>query len=191
MRRALAVFFSCVLFPLTAWSDLSIGDFTLGAPNQAVIETLQQQFSKVDFINGSHYQIPAQFYKATEPTHRYSLGDVPISSVQATFNESGGLKQLQVTLETTDAERVKQLIPLMSQAQLVPESTGRYEAFVEDGELIYWVSNIWGWTVVTIADKDTSPGNIQARAHSDKRFNRLGDKMNNLIEKLEKHGDGR
>jgi hypothetical protein len=84
--------------------------------------------------------------------------------VKASFNEADQLRQVQVQLDTTDEARVQQLLPMTKDAKQVPRSGGRLEAFSADGELVYWVSKDWGWTVVTIADKASSANNIKARA---------------------------
>lgn len=109
-----------------------------------------------------------------------------ISGVDATFNEADQLCQLGMTLETLDAERVMQLIPLMRQAQPAPASKERLDAFMDEGELVHNVSRIFNWVSVTIADKPTSLQNIEARRVGDARFNALDKKMDNVIDLLKK-----
>lgn len=187
MRSTLALLLVCLLAPASAWSALEIGDFTLGMPQQAVVETLGKHFSTVDLVDGAYYQVPSRYYQAQEPTGGYNLDGVPISRVQATFNEAGKLKQVSVTLDTTDLERVHRVIPLTQKAREVPDTSGRLEAILEEGELVYYISDIWDWTVITIADKATSASNIQARARSDVKFKELSNKIDNVIDTMKKN----
>lgn len=187
MRTTVPLLLALLLAPTCAWSALEIGDFTLGMPQQAVLETLGRHFSKVDLESGSFYQVPSRYYLAQEPVGDYNLAGAPIKEVKATFNEAGKLKQVAVTLKTIDQELVHRVIPLTRQAREVPETSGRREAYLEDGELVYYSTAIWKWTVVTIADKATSASNIQARARSDARFKELGSKFDKVIDTLEKN----
>ncbi|CRM09978.1 MULTISPECIES: hypothetical protein [Pseudomonas] len=168
MRKSLAMLLCWALFPLTAWSALGIGDFTLGMSRQQVLDTLKPYFAQVNREYNLSYSVPMPYYRALEPNHPYSLGDVPIYVVGAYFDDADRLKQLSISFNTTDVERVKRQVPLMQKAQLVPDTDGRHEVFLTDGELIYRVSNVFDWTTVEIADKATSALNIETRAHYDK-----------------------
>ncbi|WP_237150994.1 hypothetical protein [Pseudomonas sp. ADAK13] len=168
MRKLWAVFFCCALFPLTAWSAMGIGDFTLGMPRQQVIEILQRHFPAVTLEKNMLFEPPMPYYRALEPNRAYNLGDVPIYVVRAYFDGADRLSQLGISFNTTDAERVKTLVPLMRQAHLAPGTDeGRYEALFDDGELTYSVNNFYEWTTVEIADKRMSDLNIRMRAHDD------------------------
>jgi len=182
MKRTLPLLFACAIFPLQAWSALEVGQFTLGMPKAQVLAILQQQFGEVEHFTGYHYQVPTEFYQGTNPKGDYSLGGVPVSQVKASFNDADQLRQVEVRLDTTDEARVQQLLPMTKQAKRVPNTGGRLEAFSAEGELVYWVSKDWDWTVVTIADKASSAGNIKARAKSDEKFAQLNRKFDKLIE---------
>jgi len=182
MKRTLPLLFACAIFPLQAWSALEVGQFTLGMPKPQVLAILQQQFGEVEQFTGYHYQVPTEFFQGAGPKGNYNLGGIPVSKVKASFNEADQLRQVQVQLDTTDEARVQQLLPMTKDAKRVPRSGGRLEAFSADGELVYWVSKDWGWTVVTIADKASSANNIKARAKSDETFAQLNRKFDKLIE---------
>ena len=182
MKRTLPLLFACAMFPLQAWSALEIGQFTLGMPKPQVLAILQQQFGEVEHFTGYHYQVPTEFYKGAGPKGDLNLGGIPISQVQAAFNEADQLRQVQVRLDTTDEARVQQLLPMTRDAKPVPDTGGRLEAFSADGELVYWVSRNWDRTGVTIADKASSEDNIKARAKSDEKFAQLNRKFDKLIE---------
>ncbi len=158
------------LFPLTAWSALGIGDFTLGMPRSQVMDILQRYFPKVERESDLSYAVPMPYYRALEPSRRYFLGDVPIYVVGAYFDDDDRLKQLSIAFNITDPERLKLLIPLMREARLVPDTDGRHEVMVADGELVYWVSRMFEWTTVEIADKATSKVNIAKRLHVDEQI---------------------
>ena len=160
----------CALFPLTAWSALGIGDFTLGMPRSQVIEILQRYFPKVELERDLSYSVPMPYYRALEPSRPYLLGDVPIYVVGAYFDEADRLKQLSVSFNITDPERLKSLIPLMRDARLVPDTNGRYEVLVEQGELTYSVSRAFDWTTVEVADNAASKVNIPMRKHRDQQI---------------------
>ena len=182
MKRTLPLLFACAIFPLQAWSALEVGQFTLGMPKPQVLAILQQQFGEVEQFTGYHYQVPTEFYQGAGPKGDLNLGGIPISQVQAAFNDADQLRQVEVRLDTTDEARVQQLLPMTKSAKLVPDTGGRLEAFSADGELVYWVSKSWDWTVVTIADKASSANNIKARAKSDETFAQLNRKFDKLIE---------
>ncbi|WP_254912495.1 UPF0183 family protein [Pseudomonas putida] len=184
MKRTVPLVFACAIFPLQAWSALEVGEFTLGMPKPQALAILQQQFGKVEHLAGWHYQVPTDFFQAENPKGNYSLGGIPISQVKATFNEADQLRQVEVRLETTDEARVQQLVPMTKQAREVPNTKGRLEAFSADGELVYWVSKSWDWTVVTIADKASSEKNIKARAKSDESAAELRRSFDKLAETL-------
>ena len=160
----------CTLFPLTAWSALGIGDFTLGMPRSQVMDILQRYFPKVELERDLSYTVPMPYYRALEPSRPYQLGDVPIYVVEAYFDEADRLKQLNIAFNITDPERLKPLIPLMREARLVPDTNGRYEVMVEEGELTYWVSRMFEWTTVEIADKAASKVNLPMRFHVDQQI---------------------
>ncbi|WEK29361.1 MAG: hypothetical protein P0Y58_20985 [Candidatus Pseudomonas phytovorans] len=181
MKRTLPLLFACAVFPLQAWSALEVGEFTLGMPKSQALAILQQQFGELEHFTGYHYQVPTEFYQGAKPKGDYNLGGIAISQVKAVFNEADQLRQVEVQLDTTDEARVQQLLPMTKDARPVPDS-GRLEAFSADGELVYWVSKDWDWTVVTIADKASSVDNIKARAESDKKFAQLNRKFDKLIE---------
>lgn len=187
MRRTLPLLTALLLAPATAWPALQIGEFTLGMPKHVVVETLGKHFSTVELVSGSHYQVTSLYYQAKAPTDNYRLKGAPIQEVQATFNEAGELKQLQVSLATTDPAFVHQVIPLTQQANEVPDTSGRYEAMFEDGELVYYISNLSDTAVVTIADKATSAENIQARARSDERFKKINEGFDSLINTMKRN----
>ncbi|MFF7708896.1 hypothetical protein [Pseudomonas sp. NPDC007930] len=170
MRKIFSVLLCCALFPLPAWSALAIGDFTLGMPRQQVMEVLNRYFPKVEQQYNLAYAAPMPYYRALEPNRPYLLGDVPIYLVGAYFDEADRLKQLSISFNVTDVERIKPLVPLMRDARLVPGTDGRHEVLVADGELTYSVSHVFDWTTVEIADKATSALNIPMRAHLDERI---------------------
>ena len=182
MKRTLPLLFACAIFPLQAWSALEVGEFKLGMPKSQALAILQHQFGEVEHFTGYHYQVPTEFYQGAKPKADYNLGGLAISQVKAVFNEADQLRQVEVRLDTTDEARIQQLLPMTKDARPVPDSGGRLEAFSADGELVYWVSQNWDWTVVTIADKASSAGNITARAESDKKFTQLNRKFDKLIE---------
>ena len=182
MKRTLPLVFACALFPLQAWSALEVGQFTLGMPKPQAMAILQQQFGEVEHFTGYHYQVPTEFFQGRNPKGDYNLSGIAITQVKASFNEADQLRQVEVRLASTDEARVQQLLPMTRQAKPVPNSGGRLEAFSPDGELVYWVSKDWDWTVVTIADKASSVKNIKARAKSDERFAQLNRKFDKLIE---------
>ncbi|CAK9889878.1 hypothetical protein PS652_02711 [Pseudomonas fluorescens] len=170
MPRMLTLLLCCALFPTSAWSALSLGEFTLGMPRAQVVEVMKRHYTRVWLINGVHYEMPRQYYQAVDPlpgVEPYKLGDVQISRIEAAFDKDGRLRQVSLSLETTDGERAMQLVPLMRQAKEAPNSSGRHDLLLEDGELTYWTSAFWEWTVINIADKPTSLENIPARARSD------------------------
>lgn len=170
MLKSWLICICCALFPLTAWSALGIGDFTLGMPRSQVMDILQRYFPKVELERNLSYSVPMPYYRALEPSRPYQLGDVPIYVVEAYFDEADRLKQLNIAFNITDPERLKPLIPLMREARLVPDTNGRYEAMIKEGELTYWVSRIFEWTTVEIADKAASKVNIPMRMHRDQQI---------------------
>lgn len=170
VRKSLLVFFCCVFFATPAWSALGIGDFTLGMPRQQVMDILKLYFPKVEQEYNLAYSVPMPYYRALEPSKPYLLGDVPIYVVEAYFNEADRLKQLSISFDTPDPERIKPLIPLMREARLVPDASGRHEVMFAEGELTYRVVNWFEWTTVEIADKPSSTLNIPMRARVDEEI---------------------
>jgi hypothetical protein len=168
MRKSLLLFLCCALFPMSAWSALSIGDFTLGMPRAQVMEILHRYFPRVEQEHNHLYPVPMPYYRALEPTKPYLLGDVPIYVVEVYFDDTDRLKQLNIAFDITDPECLKPLIPLMREARPIPGGTNdRHEVMLDDGELTYDVSKVWDWTTVGIADKAASKVNIPMRAHLD------------------------
>lgn len=171
MRKSLLVFLCCALFPMSAWSALSIGDFTLGMPRAQVMEILHRYFPKVELEYNLLYPVPMPYYRALEPSKPYLLGDVPIFEVGAYFDDADRLKQIRITFDITDPERLKPLIPLMRAARpVIDGANDRHEVMVDDGELTFSVSKAWEWTTLEIADKAASKVNIPMRAHLDQQI---------------------
>ncbi|MEX2900418.1 MULTISPECIES: hypothetical protein [Pseudomonas] len=169
MRTSWLWLICCALFPLNSWAQLGIGDFTLGMPRQQVMDILHRHFPSVELEHNLSYPVPMPYYRAREPSRPYLLKDVPIHTVAAYFDEADRLKQLSINFDITDPERIKALIPLMHEARLAPDTQGRHELFNSDGELTYYVSQPYGWTVVEIADRAASKVNIPMRAHVDQQ----------------------
>lgn len=155
---------------MTAWSALGIGDFTLGMPRPQVLDILKRYFPTVELEHNLTYPVPMPYYRALEPSRPYSLADVPIYVVEAYFDKNDRLKQLSISFNITDPERLKPLVPLMRQAREVPGTNGRHEVMVDEGELTYSVSKSFDWTTVEIADKAASAVNVPVRAHVDQQI---------------------
>ena len=170
----------------SAWPALRIGDFLLGTPKDEIILILEQRFQLVTPTTGSRYQVPVQFYSAKSPIKEYLLGSINISKVDVFFNEKNHLNQVELTLETTDLDKVRKLIPEVEKSRLEPIFKDRWEIFLNEGEIIYYVGTLSGTTKISIADNPTSKINIASRGQSDLKFKGLSEKIDGLIDTMKK-----
>ncbi|MCE5181348.1 MAG: hypothetical protein LLG15_06060 [Betaproteobacteria bacterium] len=176
-----------ILFASNTWAAITIGDFTLGAPKNEVLVMLKSRFQSIKETQGSRYQIERPLVSATLPIHPYLLGNVPISEVNIFFNNDDLLNQVEIKLNTTHIEEVRKHIPQVEKSTLDPDFGDTWEVIVGDGEIIYYVSKLFGSAEISFADKATSKENITARRLSNQRFKKLNGKIDKLIEIFKKN----
>lgn len=178
------LFFLIAVFSSSAAAQLKMGDFVLGTPKEAVILLLQQRFQSVAPVAESRYQLPVALVSAREPRGDYRLGNFQISKINAFFNETDALRQIEIVLDTTQLDEVKKFIPYVERSQLEPLFKDTWEIFLNDGEIVYFTSRLSDTTQITMADKPTSIKNIEARRRSNLRFRSLSEKIDGLVDTL-------
>lgn len=168
----------------SASSALTIGDFTLGTPKAEVLHLLSNRFQSVKDVTKSRWQVEKKFTSATLPVGTYELGHIAITDVNVFFNEEDELNEVEIKLATASLDDVQKLIPYVERSKLEPVFQNSWEIFVDDGEIIYWVSKLFESGSISFADKPTSTTNVEARRISNQKFKKLSNKLDNMIDTL-------
>jgi hypothetical protein len=184
MPSFLRLIATIVLLLSTSASALTVGDFTLGTDKVDVVRLLNRHFQSIRNTAGSRWQIEKKFISATLPRGTYALGQIPITEVNVFFNNEDRLNEVEIKLATASLDNIKQLIPSVERSQLEPVFRNSWEIFVDDGEIIYWVSTLFDSGSISLADKPTSTTNIEARRISNQKFKTLSDKLENIVDAL-------
>ena len=186
MRLALLMTLTCAMLPTaSAHPQVLLGDFRLGTPKQEVLADLAERFAEIEVVRAERYQVLREFYRASAPKPPCKSESARLSVVDVYFDAMDRLVQVDLVVETTDLNRVRALVPDGDKAKPEGSFGDMWEIIRDDGDIVFYVSELSGRSNISLAEKQQSAVNRLARQTSDAKFKHLIRRIDALIDHLQ------
>ena len=166
-------------------TDLGLDGFRIGITEDEVVSRLGQRFGEVERVRKERYQVPRDFYAASEPRDAYRLGDLPVIQAEAYIGSSGTLVQMKFVLDAERLDALRNLLPDFDAAAAEEPFRGNWVISREEGEFVLAASRLFGTVSVEYSGRAQAGENARARRISDERFKRIDTRLDRVIELLD------